>query len=123
MTELVAFFGALIALLGATGVVSPPTLLGWVDAIWRSSRGVWGVVALRIGLGVLLVLAAPECRYPTAIRVLGVISIVAAALVPVVGLERVHALVKWWAERPPLAIRAWACVAIAFGGFLIHAAA
>lgn len=122
MTLLVAFFGVLIALLGATGLFSPSTLLGRVDSAWRTRRGLYAVIALRLVLGVILVVAAPECRYPVAIRVLGVISIVAAGSVPVIGLERVHAMVDWWAARPPLWIRAWACVAIAFGGFLIHAA-
>jgi hypothetical protein len=103
MTLLVAFFGVLIALLGATGLFSPSTLLGRVDSARRTRRGLYAVIALRL--------------------VLGVISIVAAGSVPVIGLERVHAMVDWWAARPPLWIRAWACVAIAFGGFLIHAAA
>ena len=123
MTQLVAFFGVLIALLGATGLIRPAALVGWVDSLWRNLRGLWAVVALRLGIGIVLVLAAAECRYPTAIRVLGVISIVSAGLVPVIGLERVRALVSWWTARPPLLIRAWAVVAFAFGAFLIHAAA
>ncbi len=122
MTLLVALFGGLIVLLGLAGLVSPSALVGWVDSLWRSLRGLWGVVALRFCLGVILVVAAPECRYPTAIRILGVISIVSATLVPVLGLERIRALVNWWAARAPLFIRAWAVFAIAFGGFLIHAA-
>ncbi len=122
MTLLVALIGALIALLGATGLVRPSTLLGMLDSVWRTRRGLYGVVAVRLCFGVILVVAAPECRYPTAVRVLGVISIVAAMLVPVLGLERVRALVDWWAARPPLLIRSWACAAIALGGFLIHAA-
>ncbi len=122
MTLLVALIGALIALLGATGLVRPSMLVGMLDSVWRTRRGFYGVVALRLCFGVILVVAAPECRYPTAGRVLGVISIVAAMLVPVLGLERVRALVDWWAARPPLLIRCWACAAIAFGGFLFHAA-
>ena len=122
MTQLVALFGVLIALLGATGLISPSTLLGMVESVWRTRRGLYGVVALRFCIGVVLVVAAPECRHPVALRVLGGISIVAAMLVPVIGLARVRALVNWWAARPPLFIRAWAVVAIAFGGFLIHTA-
>ena len=122
MTLLVALIGALIALLGATGLVRPSMLVGMLDWVWRTRRGLYGVVALRLCIGVILVVAAPECRYPTAMRILGVISIVSATLVPVLGLERIRALVSWWAARPPLFIRAWAVFAIAFGGFLIHAA-
>jgi hypothetical protein len=66
MTTLVAIFGALISLIGVIGVVSPETLMGIVTSAWRSSRGIYIAVGIRLVMGIILVIAAPSCRFPAA---------------------------------------------------------
>jgi hypothetical protein len=121
MTVLVVIFGALIAALGAAGVVSPRVLIGLVDSVWRGSRGIYGVVAVRLVLGVVLVVAAPDCRFPEIVRILGLLSLVSAVVLPLLGRERLRRLVEWWISRPGGFIRAWSLVAVAFGVFLGYA--
>ena len=121
MAALVAVLGALIAAIGATGVVSPVTLLRFVKSVWRQPMGLYLAVGIRLVLGVILILAAPSCRFPEAVRIIGVISIVAAVLIPFIGFERISSLISWWESRSLAALRAWCLFAIAFGVFLVYA--
>jgi hypothetical protein len=79
-------------------------------------------IGLRVALGVVLLAAAPECRFPTAIRVLGFVALIAAASGLLLGRARLEAFVGWWLDRPAGFVRGWCVVALAFGGFLIYAA-
>ncbi len=74
MTFLVAIFGGLILMVGAFGAAVPRKL---IDAIaeWRSPSRLYAAVGLRMIFGVILILAAPECRFPMAIRALGGLAI------------------------------------------------
>ncbi len=122
MSLLVALFGALIAAFAATGVASPATLLRAVSSVWSDGRGMWIAVVMRLILGALLIVAAPDCRFPGAVRVLGILSIAAAVALPLIGTERVNTLVTWWTARPSPFIRAWSLLGVAFGAFLVYVA-
>jgi len=122
MTWIVVFFGALVAAVGAVGAVRPGTLLGFVDTAWRSPAGYRSAVALRLALGLVLLAAAPDCRYPLAIRVLGGISLVAALTLVALGRARVEGFIHWWRDRGTGFVRSWCVVAIAFGVWLAYAA-
>ena len=121
MAALVAVLGALIAAIGATGVVSPASLLRFVKSVWRQPMGLYLAVGIRLVLGVILILAAPSCRFPEAVRIIGVVSIVAAVLIPFIGFERISSLIRWGESRSLTALRVWCLVAIAFGVFLVYA--
>jgi hypothetical protein len=121
MATLVAVFGGAIAVVGATGVASPAALMRLVNSVWRSERGVYLAVAIRLILGVVLIVAAPSCRFPGVVRIIGIVSVVAALIIPFLGFERLRAIVDWWLSRPHGFVRAWALLAMALGGFLVYA--
>ena len=121
MATLVAVFGGLMALVGATGVVKPATLMRGVTSLWRTGRGIHVAVGVRLIMGVVLIAAAPSCRFPEAVRILGIIALVAAVLIPFFGSKRLGALIDWWASSPPGLVRVSGLVATAFGAFLIYA--
>jgi hypothetical protein len=114
--------GLLVFALGVLGLVRPASLIGLVERPWRSRATIYLAMAFRAGLGVLLIAAAPATRFPEAIGVLGALSLLSAASIPLLGYERLRRFVAWWAARPAGFVRAWALVACAFGGFLAYAA-
>ena len=122
MTVAIATVGLLILVLGVVGLVRPTSLIGLVDRAWMSRTGLYVAIAFRAALGILLVAAASSTRFPWVIGALGVLSLIAAVLIPVLGYDRIRGFVEWWAARPTGVVRIWACAACAFGGFLIYAA-
>lgn len=122
MAILVVIFGVIITLLGAFGLVSPARFLVFLGS-WRSVSRVYLAIAIRVFFGLVLILSAPSCRFPEVIRVLGIIAVVAAVVATFMGSRRVGSLIEWWCRKPPLFIRAWTFIALAFGLFLIYAGA
>jgi len=121
MTFLVALFGVLVAGVGVFGVVRPVALVRFLESIWESSWVFYFAIGIRIALGAVLIIAAPECRFPQTIRILGMISLIGAASIAAMGLARLRAFVAWWLGRPAGFIRGWSGLAFAFGAFLIYA--
>lgn len=117
----VGVLGLLIALVAAFGMVAPRAMLGWIEGIpghWRVGLA----VAIRSVSGAVLVAAAPDTRWPTAVAAVGVAALVAAIGLVAVGRRRFDALLAWWIARPDGIVRAWCGVALALGAFLIVAA-
>jgi len=82
--------------------------------------GLYGIAALRIAIGFVIVLAASASRAPRTLRGLGLIVIIAGVSTPVFGVARAQAVVNWLAHAGPLLMRLDAVVAIAVGGFLLY---
>ena len=111
--------GALVVLAGAMCIVTPgvPLSLGhWVV----TPVGLNVVAALRIVLGLLLVLAAPSSRAPMVLRVVGALVMLAGLATPWFGVERSRAVLDW-ASAEPVIMRLIGCLVVLIGGFLVYA--
>jgi hypothetical protein len=122
MAFVVSLFGVLIAAIGLVGVVQPSRLVRTL-ADWGAQKRLGVAVAVRLVMGVVLLIAAPSCRLPEVVRVVGVIALVAALVLPLLGSKRFEAFVGWWFARPPGFIRGWSLVAVAFGALLLYSGA
>jgi hypothetical protein len=120
MFVLVALFGFLIAAIGTLGVASPGQVVAAMERLEPRTRFTVAV-GVRLVLGIVLVLAAPDSRFPTALYTLGIIALIVALLFVPMGVERVDSLVRWWLEKPAAFLRSWFVVGIAFGAFLVYA--
>src|SRR5262245_59562957 len=113
--------GLVIIAIGVLGIVAPDTGMALRREYVVIPRGVYVIAAIRVAVGVLLIRAAPTCRMPKAMRVLGAL-VCAQGLVQVIGmpfisLDRARAILEWEAMHPAL-LRVGALVALAIGGFL-----
>jgi len=112
----VALFAIVV---GLVGLVSPESLMT-VGQYVVTPVGLYTVAALRVGIGLLLILVAPTSRAPRTLRVLGAIVLVAGLATPLVGVDRVRAILEWEAIHIAL-VRASAVGALAAGGFIAFA--
>lgn len=122
MSLLVALFGLLMSIIGVIGMVHPERLIGFAKS-WHTPIGLYLAATVRIVLGLLLFLAAPDSRTPDMLRIVGVIILVVGLSTPFLGLERFGRLLEWWAVRGSAFRRAWAGCALALGLLLIYAVA
>lgn len=118
----VTVLGVLIAAIGVVGVVSPCHLTTWISALPPRIR-FQTAITVRLVTGVFFLLAAPSCRVPAIVLAVGVLALVAALALGVLGQRRLDAFVSWWLTQPPLVIRVWSLVAVVFGGLLGYAGA
>jgi len=118
---IVIVFGAAISAACVGGIVSPSGLIGWVRTVFDNSWGLPVAIAVRLFLGVVFILVAPETIYPIFFEIVGVVAIVAAAVLPLVGKERLTNLLVWVEGWPVLGVRLWLLFGAAFGAFVIYA--
>jgi hypothetical protein len=121
MSTIVSVVGIVIAGFGILGVIRPETLMRLVSLSWQAPSGLYLAMAVRVIFGVALIGAASSSRFPNALLIIGVLSIITAAVALLLGFERLRAFVDWWLARPPGLIRTWAAIASAFGVFLVCA--
>lgn len=118
--EISGLLGVLIVLMGAWGVLAPARITDFVHR-FASRGGMWSAAAVRVVVGLALWFAAPQSRAPLLLQVLGVIAIVAAVVIPLLGVARFSALIGWWSKLSPSGKRAWSLLSVAFGAIILWA--
>ncbi len=121
MTLLVTIVGALIVLIGLIGLVNPRKFISLVGR-WQGASRLWSAALIRIALGVGFIIAAPSCRLPEVVRIIGIISLVAGVVIPFIGRRRFDSFIDWWLGMPTGVIRIWSLAAAVFGVVLVYAA-
>jgi hypothetical protein len=118
---LVAVIGVTVLLLSLWGLIVPSRLISMVRSVLTRRGGVLIAVGVRLLLGIAFLLAADFSRFPPTVRVLGVVTLVAAVGLAIVGHERMKRMVDWVARWPLWAVRGWLVVGAGFGAFLFYA--
>ena len=121
MNYLIMLFGFATAIAGIIIVINPDSVFGLLRGKLESLGLHILAVVVRIIIGIALIMYAAESKYPTAILVLGWISIVAASVLGIMGRTNFRRLMSWALSLKPSFGRIGGFLAILFGGFLIHA--
>ena len=121
MNYIVILFGAATLVAGIIILINPETVFGLLRRKSESPGMHILAVVVRIILGVALLLCAAESKYPTTILIIGWISVIAAAVLGVMGRTNFKRLMSWALGLAPSFGRIGGLLAILFGGFLIHA--
>lgn len=116
---LVAFF---IMGVGVTGIFLPDTLLS-VGRYVVTPNGLYAVAALRVGIGLALMLVARVSRAPKTLRTLGAFVFVAGLATPFFGVDRARTVLAWVATQGTAPIRIGAVLAVLGGAFIAFAVA
>ena len=116
---ILAFF---IMCVGVTGIVMPETLLS-VRRYVVTPNGLYAVAALRVGIGLVLMLVARVSRAPKTLRTLGAVVCVAGLATPFFGVDRARAVLDWQTTQGPALIRIGGVLAVLAGAFIAFAVA
>jgi hypothetical protein len=111
--------GALVIVGSAISFAAPDRRLS-LERSLITPAGLYAIAAVRIAVGLVFALAAPVSREPRALRVLGLIVIIAGLMTPWFGVVRARAVLDWLASAGPLLMRLDAGVGMALGGFLVY---
>lgn len=120
MPVLVSLAGIAVAVIGLGGVAAPRTLTR-ILGDWRMLTGLPVTFTLRMVFGFVFVVAAPDCRLPSLVRLVGFVEFGGAAGLLVLGAGRLERFVRWWLQRPNSFVRSWCLAAVALGILLLCA--
>ena len=121
MNYIIILFGAATLVAGIIIVINPEPIFGLLRRKSESLGMHMLAVVMRIIIGAALILYAAESRYPTAILILGWVSVGAAFALGIMGRRNFTRLMAWALGLVPTLGRIAGVIAILFGGFLIHA--
>ena len=120
MTLLVALLGALFLGISLTVIISPRSGRWPLEnMITRRTMPLFSIV--RIGFGIVCVLAAPSTRLPGFVWAFGLLLIVSGISLPIVGFDRLRKWTDWWLEKPDREFRVWSLLGILLGALLLWA--
>ena len=117
LTLLVAVF---IMVVGLVGIVRPDSLIT-VGRYVVTPLGLYVVAAVRVGIGLLLMLVARISRAPRTLRAFGAVVFVAGLATPLFGVERARAILDWEATQGTALVRVVAGLLFAIGGSIAFA--
>jgi hypothetical protein len=118
MRSLAIVVAGVVVALGVVGVAIPDTLV----AIGRSvvsAAGLYAAAAFRLGIGLVLMLAARESRAPGLLRAIGAVVFVAGLATPLFGVEAARARLDWEAEHLTF-LRVEAAAFVCLGGIIVN---
>jgi len=118
--EISGLVGVLALLIGVWGVLAPGRIAELVSR-FGSLGGLWFAAGTRLVFGLGLWFAAPASRAPLLLQALGVIALIAALVLPFLGVERFRALLDWWTQLSPTAMRLSCLLVVAFGAAVLWA--
>jgi hypothetical protein len=116
---LVAIFAIVV---GMVGIFTPDSLLT-VGRYVVTPVGLYAIAALRVAVGLVLMMVAPTSRVPKTLRVVGAVVLVAGLATPLFGVERTRAILDWESTQGTALIRVVAGLVLAIGGFIAFAVA
>ena len=121
MVIFVKFFGVVIAVIGIIFLINAKVLRQYMS-FWKQEKRlrIGGIIAFIFGI--IFLIAAPQCRLAGLITVLGIWSIIKAALLFTLGQKRIYAYLDWWLNKPISVTRLLGLIALAFGVLLIYSA-
>ena len=118
-----AFLIALFAIVvGVVGIVTPDSLMT-IGRYVATPVGLYVIAAIRVAIGLVLMLVAPTSRVPRTLRVVGAVVLVAGLATPLFGVERTRAILEWESTQGTAFIRVMAGLVLAIGGFIAFAVA
>jgi len=118
---IILLFGIIISFLCAFGIYKPERLMSLVTDVFAKPIGMVLAVGVRVVLGLSLLFAASASLYPGVLHVLGVIALIAAVGILMIGRERIERILQWAGKFSLITFRLWLVFGLLFGLFLVHA--
>ncbi|MFH1339296.1 MAG: hypothetical protein ABIH40_05595 [Candidatus Omnitrophota bacterium] len=119
MPVMVKLIGLIIVGMGAIVLLNPATMR-WLIAFWKEEKRLYAAGLLRLLLGIILLLAAPQCKQTAVVTVLGILILIGGILIFLLGLEKTKSILEWWNKKPPAALRLMGLVTLAIGLLLFY---
>ena len=98
MTALALILCTAIAVMGLV-VIFAPGRANDLTRLFADKNGLWVATAIRAVLGLGLLAAAEDSKIPALLRILGLIILVVAIAMPLLGLDRYRRMIDWWLAR------------------------
>ena len=106
---------------GIVGLVSPDSVTRVRRLYFATPARLYAAGAVRVAMGLVLILCAPASRAPKTLRALGAVVCLQGLSATLLGPDRARAILEWEGIQGTALLRVGAAVALATGGFVAFA--
>jgi len=121
MVSVVQIIGMTVLVISVAALIVPGVFRGMIKAFRPQSMLYVGAL-IRVAVGLVLLAAAPGCRFPLGVQILGVVTIAAGVVLPFLKGAAKDALFDWAVNMPSSALRGFALMGVVLGAFLAYVA-
>ena len=121
MIPLVKLIGIFMASMGITVILNPNVMKKMIS-FWRQDKRIYLAGLLRALFGTVFLLSVLQARLPVVIYVLGILMLLGALIIFILGLEKVKTILAWWDKKPHSVLRLMAILILAIGVLVIYSA-
>jgi hypothetical protein len=118
MDIVVKAIGIIIVLMAILYIVKPGVIRRLLEFFGRGSR-IYVTAALRVGLAIIFLVAARECKKPWVIFAFGILFLASAFLILLLGSQRLAKMLEWARRQSDLFLRVIALVTLFVGLVII----
>ena len=122
VTFLALATGILLVGLGIFGLVAPQDFAAFIADVQKRSN-IYFLAALRVVIGVILMLAAGASRTPFLLGTLGVLVVLGGLISPFMAVPLRQSVQRWMAGGSSVPMQVWAGVSLLLGAFITYATA
>jgi hypothetical protein len=112
---------AFTIIVGIVGLISPDSVTTARRLYFATPVGLYTAGAVRVAMGLVVILIAPASRAPKTLRALGAVMCMQGLAATLLGPDRARAVLEWETMRGTALLRVGAAVALAAGCFLAYA--
>ena len=106
---------------GTLGLISPDSVTTVRRLYFATPVGLYAAAAVRVAMGLVLILCASASRAPKTLRALGAVMCLQGLAATILGPDRARAILEFETMQGTALLRVGAAVALAVGGFLAFA--
>ncbi|MFH1888919.1 MAG: hypothetical protein ABH806_02380 [Candidatus Omnitrophota bacterium] len=121
MAILVKLLGIIILALGVVFLINPDMVKKYM-LFWTKGRMIYAGAAVAALIGMVLLIAASQCRLAWFVSLMGIVSIIKGAYIFAFGQKSLTSMMNWWIEKPTLALRFVGLFELMLGALFIYAA-
>lgn len=120
MGYLVAIGGFLMLAMSLLVMLAPKKVIA-VLLRWPTKQRFLFAVGVRLVLGIIFLVGASDTRFPAFISIIGIIVVVTAIILLLLGPTKVDAMIQWWLHRTRAFMRIWALVGVVLSALILYA--
>ena len=112
--------GVLMVLLGVTALAMPERVLPLAQ-FTTTPNGVYVATVIRLAIGIILLFAASQSRFPKVLRVISVLALVAGIATLMFGSSGVRLMASSLSKNGTVVVRVIGTFALLVGAFVVYA--
>jgi len=99
-----------------------PDVMKRLMEFFKQGKRMYFAALIRFVLAIVFLLAARECNRFWVIFGFGILFLISALCIFILGLEKVKSYIGWWQKRSVLLLRVMAVIGLAIGAVIIYSA-